>query len=143
MRAEVDPDSRVTTGRAWNTELPADTIVAAPPPAADVSVPATEPPTTEPPTGAAQACTTAVCRDVADAIRKMSGFADGMCAFRGKGMPCVERLTAEMVQYGDLLAKKYEGQEGQPEPPVTDAQKQAMESAMARLSVCVAEATGD
>jgi hypothetical protein len=91
--------------------------------------PPSEPPR-EPPPADTGSCDTAEC-DVAEAIAKMASFADSMC--RCTDAPCAEALTAEMVAYGEAMAKKHEGK---PEPPVTDAQKKELETSMMRLTEC-------
>ncbi len=75
--------------------------------------------------------------DVDEAVGKMKKFADDMCACKDKA--CAEKVTAEMVKYGEEMAKKHEGKA---EPAVNDAQKKEMEEAMKKLTECTTKAMG-
>lgn len=83
------------------------------------------------------ACTTAAMggNDVDEAIAKMAAFADEMCACKVKA--CAEPVTANMIAYGEAMAKKHEGR---PEPAVSDTQKRTMEDSMKRLTECMTRA---
>lgn len=85
-----------------------------------------------------RACTDAALGpDVDEAVRKMDGFAEAMCDCRDRA--CAERVTNEMTQYGEVMAKRYEGK---PEPKVTADQKRRMEEAVKRLMECTTRAMG-
>jgi hypothetical protein len=72
---------------------------------------------------------------VSQAIARMGGFADAMCRCRDKA--CAARVSDEMVEFGKAMSERYAGQ---PEPPVSDAQKLTMESHTARLMRCTTTA---
>jgi hypothetical protein len=75
--------------------------------------------------------------DVAGAVRKMKTLTDDMCACKDKA--CAEKVTADMVKYGEEMAKK---QAGKAEPKVSEAQKKEMDETMTRLSDCLTKAMG-
>jgi hypothetical protein len=75
--------------------------------------------------------------DVDEAITKMTGFADEMCACKDK--LCADIVMASMTKYGETMARKYEGK---PQPDISDAQKQRMEDPMKRLTECSVKAMG-
>jgi hypothetical protein len=82
-------------------------------------------------------CTTAAMggNDVDAAIAMMGTFSDEMCACKDK--TCAEAVTGRMVEYGEAMMRKHEGQ---PEPAVSDAQKQRMEESMKKLTACTTTA---
>lgn len=75
--------------------------------------------------------------DIDAAIKKMDVFADDMCRCRDKA--CAEKVTAAMVEYSELMQKKYEGKA---QPRENDAQKTRLESSMKRLTECTTKAMG-
>lgn len=75
--------------------------------------------------------------DVDEAVGKMKKFSEDMCACKDKA--CAEKVTADMVKYGEEMAKKHEGKA---EPAVSDAQKKEMEEAMKKLTECTTKAMG-
>jgi hypothetical protein len=75
--------------------------------------------------------------DVDAAVRKMGEFAASMCDCKDK--ECALRVSNEMTQYGEMMAKRHAGK---PEPTITPDQKRRMEEATRRLMECTTRAMG-
>lgn len=74
---------------------------------------------------------------VAVAVKKMKGFTDDMCACKDKA--CADKVTNEMVKFGEDMAKK---QGGRPEPKISDAHQKEMEETMKRFTDCMMKTMG-
>jgi hypothetical protein len=66
------------------------------------------------------------------AVQKMKGFADAMCECKDKA--CADKVTAEMVKYGEAMSKKFEGKG---EPKIGEEHQKQIEEAMKRLTDCM------
>ncbi len=75
--------------------------------------------------------------DVDDAVAKMKKFADDMCACKDKA--CAEKVTAEMVKYGEEMSKK---QGGKAEPAMSEAQTKELAESSKKMGECMTKAMG-